>query len=546
MQGCRYHMLNGPSGDSISALSKFPRFSFGSGPFPSGWLDNHTGDVYAYDKDRRCWEPNCNIGMYRIATSGRPTKNKVQVAPKHYAREDHYQKLDRPEAIEDCEDVCFVRNQFLQHYSVKNLEAQEFVTCPMDEWHLNSEGALPTAVGMRVICCNATGPVILALDYMLIVAIDMAAKSGVNIIRTTVDNFVEYSINALRSASARSAVNRSLFIHIFGDHGLGGGKFDSLRDQKAKSPPLASRKIPTTLPKGPTQIDTPVYGMFFKEVDSGTFDLTALVSPRTNTSVGRIGVNVLRDPQMNHSKRMSSILRDSGYKGLDAICTRAVNQLQEIEGAGSAFLDSTKAAMAGRIIHTNNIRERRTYIFAAEEQPKPAKPARGAVQGTTSFILSSPPDARNKARNSDPDALDEVQINAGVFNASLNSPKPLKVAAGSSSPPKDSTQEFPNLTQKHRPSSASESRPSMSSFVPMHHPKVRRQSIAKEPVEPPKRKTIYFVDDDEDPAEKTPTRPRKDSARKFVQPSRTVYVAGPKSSTPAPSSSRHPSLSSTL
>jgi hypothetical protein len=468
-----------------------------------------------YDRDHKCWMPNCNIGMYRIATSGRPTNTKLQIPQKRYAREDHYLKTQRPEPIEVCEDVCYVRNQYLQHYSVKNLPAQEFVSCPLDEWHLNHEGSLPPEMGIQVICCNSCGPVILALDYMLVVAIDMAAKSGVQIIKTTVQNFVDHSVKALRGSPSSSLVNKSLFVHIFGDHGLGGGTFDTVKDSKPRSPPLASKHIPTALPKGPTQIDTPVYGMFFKEVDPGTFDLTALMSPRTNSSVGRAPVNVLRDPQMNHHKRMETLLGESGYQGLDRICRRAVHQLQEVEGLGNAFLDSTKAAMAGRIIHTNNIRGRRTFV-GAEETPSPSRPAaRGAVQGTTSFILSSPPEMKRKMDSKSVD----VEINFGALTQTSLSQATVVAASTGAMTDRDSlvSRELPVI--KQRPSTAA-------AFVPVHHPRVRKQSVVKETArESVRRKTIYFVDEDDGPSGKlTPTRPPKDNNGKFVQPSRTVHV----------------------
>jgi hypothetical protein len=64
-QGRKFHILNGPDGDSIEKLPTFPRYSKGIGAYPSGWLDNTTGDLYSYDYHANVWRPVCNIGVSR-------------------------------------------------------------------------------------------------------------------------------------------------------------------------------------------------------------------------------------------------------------------------------------------------------------------------------------------------------------------------------------------------------------------------------------------------------------------------------------------------
>ncbi len=64
-KGTRFHILNGPNGESLDKLPYFPRYSVGSGVYPSAWLDSETGDLYSYEAYSRVWKPICNIGVHR-------------------------------------------------------------------------------------------------------------------------------------------------------------------------------------------------------------------------------------------------------------------------------------------------------------------------------------------------------------------------------------------------------------------------------------------------------------------------------------------------
>jgi hypothetical protein len=64
-QGTKFDVLNGPNGESVEKLPRFPRYSKTQGQFPGVWLDNETGDLYSYGTQFNNWTPICNIGIYR-------------------------------------------------------------------------------------------------------------------------------------------------------------------------------------------------------------------------------------------------------------------------------------------------------------------------------------------------------------------------------------------------------------------------------------------------------------------------------------------------
>ena len=88
-RGNRFYILNGPLGDSIDELPKFPYYSPGNGAaYPSGWLDSDTGDIYTYNTNTRSWVPTCNIGMFRIPSHGAPSTSRLRTDRK-FCRDDH-------------------------------------------------------------------------------------------------------------------------------------------------------------------------------------------------------------------------------------------------------------------------------------------------------------------------------------------------------------------------------------------------------------------------------------------------------------------------
>ena len=94
-QGARFYILNGPNGETIERLPTFPRYSKGTGAYPSGWLDNETGDLYTYEPFTMMWKPTCNIGVYRIASSGKPSSPRFRPSSKKFSREDHMLAMDQ-------------------------------------------------------------------------------------------------------------------------------------------------------------------------------------------------------------------------------------------------------------------------------------------------------------------------------------------------------------------------------------------------------------------------------------------------------------------
>lgn len=87
--GTKYHVLNGPGGDTIDRLASFSRYGSDTGEYPSAFLDNSTGDMYTYDTYRKRWKPVCNVGMYKVGIAvdahGGSRPNSQQQAEKKFA-----------------------------------------------------------------------------------------------------------------------------------------------------------------------------------------------------------------------------------------------------------------------------------------------------------------------------------------------------------------------------------------------------------------------------------------------------------------------------
>ena len=167
-KGARYDFINGPLGDRITRLPLCNRYAVGSETHPSGWLDSETGDVYSYDPSRKSWKPVCNVGINRTPTHGQPRSGEMLPMNKKYGSDTRL--LNEQEKVEavlrDGEEVANVRNSATWHYSFKKVDVSKFVMKTPAEWHLNSEGAMPTEEGITVLADGKIGPVILSMGII--------------------------------------------------------------------------------------------------------------------------------------------------------------------------------------------------------------------------------------------------------------------------------------------------------------------------------------------------------------------------------------------
>eukprot|EP01041_Mallomonas_annulata_P004994 gene4994-9987_t len=67
ISGTRFEIINTPIGHSLNKLPLFGFYSTDNTTVLSGtWLDNETGDLYAYNPDEKTWSPVANVGCHRV------------------------------------------------------------------------------------------------------------------------------------------------------------------------------------------------------------------------------------------------------------------------------------------------------------------------------------------------------------------------------------------------------------------------------------------------------------------------------------------------
>ena len=258
-KGARFHILNGPNGSEIEKLPSFERYSNGSGAYPSGWLDNETGDIYTYQPKLGVWQPTCNIGIYYIPHTGKPTQNRQKPKLKKFAREDRTLSADqRVEALDNDAEVARIRSEHVQHYSVKNFPAQNFTMKSYLDWYIRGDSSLPARENLFVVADGTNGAVLLAKDNMLITSCRMEKPKGrtPSSSRNILFNFVSKIVKE-KELSTSDRIESSLLTFLFGPNGFGGGAYDSSAHRKPMSQALAKQPIRSIVPGGPVKVNPP-------------------------------------------------------------------------------------------------------------------------------------------------------------------------------------------------------------------------------------------------------------------------------------------------
>eukprot|EP01038_Epipyxis_sp_PR26KG_P008612 gene8612-11641_t len=314
--GTRFHLLNEPHGGNIKTLPEFPRYSIGSGPFPGGWYDNKTGDMYVYDQTNKYWKPSCNIGIHRIMSSSPPIENVLHTTKK-YARDDHLLSFDQTsDAIDLHEEVIRIRNKFLNSPYLKGFHSNNFVLKLYPEYYLNHDGGLPTNEQIFVMADCDKGPVLLRKENMILFTPKIEEKVGyLTIFNKIIKNFIMESYQIIVSKNDTQWKESSLQAYLFGIDENRGGSYDSNAHQKPKANPLNKLNIISTIPTGPVRVDPPPISIFFTTEKNSRTDHFALTSSRLNSSIGRRPLITVQNPLLSRHKRLCTFMDRNGYNG---------------------------------------------------------------------------------------------------------------------------------------------------------------------------------------------------------------------------------------
>ena len=375
-RGTRFLMMNGPRGDSIEDISKFPRYSTPSGTFPSAWLDNETGDMYIYRKQTKTWNPVCNTGMHFQSATGKP--NLQSVHPK--------MKLNLLKTVgggnageggmgipgnnggslESDEDIVFITNHFLQHEYCKNLPlTKSFPVKTYRNWYINAPGGLPKEKGLQVMGHCQRGPVLMVKDNILMIGCRFEAYPNIQHLKTIIQNFFDKFFFAL-SRLTKDKLESPLYQFLFGEQGLGGDNYDTSNDRMNISPALSHVPIPSIVqPDGPVKVDPPLISMFVKNPKKDDIDYFALKKNRLNSSVGKKPRIVVQNPMLARQKRIQNAFKEVGMKDTNERIETAFKEQIAANpyGIGIEVSEQAQDLLAGLVMKDSSVTTRRHRVM---------------------------------------------------------------------------------------------------------------------------------------------------------------------------------------
>lgn len=322
-KGARFNILNGPEGNLIDQLATFQHYSIGTGAFPSGWLDKETGDVYTYKKADMCWQPVCNIGIHSVDLKQESILDNEASLPKTFTSTKEDFKSIAPShqmtiTKKSDSSMLHLTPKLVQHKFIRNLPTMQnsFNVKVFHDWRLNRDGSLPPGEDILVLAEGKTGPLILARERMLLLAMryDHCQETENANIFSMISNFIRDFLHEFRSAP-NGKIERSIHEFLFG-HINQEGDYDTAHHRKPMAPPLARQQIPTkwNLPIGPVKTDPPAMDMFFRPPRTAfDFDFTVLIAKRRSSNVGKKPRHTIQNPLSARQKRLEKALGELGY-----------------------------------------------------------------------------------------------------------------------------------------------------------------------------------------------------------------------------------------
>lgn len=215
-QGAKFYILNGANGGSIENLKQFPVYCPGTKENPCGYLDNETGDIYTYDAINRNWVGKCNTGIYRNASTGRPSSTRFRAPTKKFTAMKRDQNL--PGTANDRDTIIVIRNQALHHFALSKCPNPNFVASAVGDWLLNVEGGLPLHSGLEILAEGSNGPALFGMKRALHIAL-MVDESYSS--ESTRDIMLQYLKHTVSSISVEGS-GKSLHGFLFDTHkGIG-------------------------------------------------------------------------------------------------------------------------------------------------------------------------------------------------------------------------------------------------------------------------------------------------------------------------------------
>ena len=344
-QGARFDFINGPRGEKLNRLPTYSSYSIGTPPYPCGWLENETGDVYSYDPDHKAWRPVCNVGMNRLPMSGRPREKDTLPPEKKFGSDKRLLvEQEKVEVVKKDGDIMVnLRNSATRHYSFRGIEKAKFVLSNSEEWNLNFDGALPAHDDLMVLADGPNGPAVVAYKKNLLLTCDVNRGKSYYTLQAIFYNFVKEMLGKV-GAVKEETDERALLTHkVFGSGRVDEELWQPTPPENRKvAPTLAATMVSTKLSQGPTLVQSR-FGIEQTRTErmmsprtaaqannvirvAGTadgFDYEALTSPRIHKSMGKKVPVAKKKSHRVRRKRLDIFLAAQGHPEMQAVNKKA-------------------------------------------------------------------------------------------------------------------------------------------------------------------------------------------------------------------------------
>lgn len=174
------------------------------------------------------------------------------------------------------------------------------------QWYLNRDGALPLQDSLRVVADSAHGPVILADDISIHLALEINNNPSSVAIYSIINNFFKHSLHRIRE---NGESGRSLKKMLFA---INSTSNESVLMSKPMAKPLSVIPVSSKLRSGVAKVDTPPVLIHHRPRSSSPATVKTPSSRRRGSNL----CNIMQQPEMGRRKRMELFLKESGQAQL--------------------------------------------------------------------------------------------------------------------------------------------------------------------------------------------------------------------------------------
>ena len=300
-QGAKFYILNGAIGGSVEGLKQFPVYCPGTKANPCGYLDNETGDIYIYDTATRSWRGQCNVGIYRNASAGKPASTRFRPPTKKFTglKRDHHV----PDTANDKDTIVVIRNNALQHFALRKCESPNFVAKLVGDWFLNVEGGLPLQSGLEILAEGPNGPALLGKKRAFHIALTVDESFSADVTRDILFQYLKHTVSSIASEGS----GRNLHDFLFESN-------KGITDAHKLSEPMAESLCPIStrsrVSGGPERVEVPLPSTFEVRVrteEEVTAHLTSILHS-TRLNVKKEPESVICNPRNQNRSRLLRVI----------------------------------------------------------------------------------------------------------------------------------------------------------------------------------------------------------------------------------------------